>query len=225
MAKQRALSVEQHVTFSKYLQPDIVEVTHYEVEQLKLMLDAMKMRNDALPTSAAMFLAKNIKKVDRLLGQLNLKKNAIQQEYLEIDKKGFFAFWDKHEKRTNAEGEEVPDNEQAINGIKAYQVTNQQGQRTFIDYFTQKPVLEGKAEQLVLFIKGGEEGEKEFYAKSEEHEKKKHELHVMRVDHDYLENCRVAIPTKYSTAQGAQPISMVTFFENLVIGGGANSEN
>lgn len=225
MEKIRALTLEKPVSPSKYLQSDVVEVTHFEVEELKKMLDSIKMKNEALPTSAAMFIAKNLKKVDALLQKLNVQKNEIQSTYLQIDNKGFFAFWDKHEKRTNAEGVEVPDNEQAINGIKAFKVTNPQGKPVFIDYFTNQPVLSGKEEQLAIYVSGGEEKEKEFYAAMDSHEKQKHELHVTRVDHDYLENCRVAIPTKYVTQNGVQPINMVIFFENLVIGAVESIEN
>lgn len=216
-------SVEGAVTFSKYLQPDVVLVTHQEAVYLKNMLDGIRNINNALPTSMAMFVAKNLKKINSLVDKLGLKKGEIEKEFIEVDDNGRFLYWDKQTTRTNAEGNEVPENEQAINGIKAY-FNYQIGQ--LIDTFTNKPVLEGRQKELVYYITS-EEKEKAFQDKMEAHMISKHDLHVMRVDHNYMEDTRVALPTRIHLPGAKTPIetNMVAFFDNLVIGGGATSEN
>jgi hypothetical protein len=216
-------TVEGAVTFSKYLQQDIVAVTHQETVYLKNMLDGIRNINNALPTSMAMFVAKNLKKINALIDKLGIKKGEIEKEFIEVDSKGRFLYWDKQEKRTNAEGQEVPDNEQAINGIKAY-YNYQIGQ--LIDTFTGKPVLEGKQKELVYYITS-EEKENAFQDKMEAHMTSKNEIHVTRVDSNYMEDTRVALPTRIHLPGAKTPIetNMVTFFDYLVIGGGATSEN
>lgn len=190
------------------------EITLNECVNLIKMLDGITHANNALPPTMAKFVAKNSKKIKALGQKLFADESFLQSQYFEKDEKGRNVFWDKQEERTDAEGTIVPDNEQAINGIKAYQ--NQAGQ--LIDAFTSQPVLPNKIPFLVPYIKG-EEREKEYLDKIDKFYQEKREVHVVKISQSYLEENSIAIPTKiqYPNTRKVEAVNLDTFYEHLVI--------
>lgn len=195
-------------------QSSVIQVSFNEVSNLIKMLDGITHTNNALPPTMAKFVAKNSKKIKSLGEKLDKEEDELRRQYVELDSKGNLLYWDRKEKRTDAEGNEIPENEQAIHGIKCYR--NERGE--IIDCFTgQRLLIPQKIEQLVFWV-NGEEKEKEYYGKCTEFYNRKNECHVIKIEQSYLEEQGINLPTKiqYSPKMKPENIDLESFYDYLV---------
>jgi hypothetical protein len=189
-----------------------------ELLDLQTLLQGIKAVNNSFPPSMAKFHGDNMDKLNRLITKLSNEEKDLVTQYAEKDDKGRNLFWDGYDKRMDKDGNEVPDDTEALYGIKAY---FDEDTKMYFDTFTHKPARNPQnpnmAANLFPYVKD-EEKRKELSDKMLANNTKKHELHVLQIDHDYLEEYKIQIPVK---AKGRDS-NMKAFFEYLVIGASIN---
>lgn len=221
------------------LQADKVELNSGETLNLLTVITSIINANPMLPPSAAKWIAKNQKKLLSRHEKNTFAEQGLRDKYMEYimyveqDQDGHDVFWDGVEdnivykdnplKDLAVNSEKIVDEENSTFGIKAWY---DKDNNKLIDLKTQQPISDKQVlAKMKPYVKDlgqrkvYEEKLIEFDKELDGIKQTKHEVHVLKIIPDYLEQARIAIPTTTYNAiiQNKQQLDLVAFYDYLTV--------
>lgn len=239
MTKQVKLNPSKNAAPPSPLERAVIEVNPKEVVQLLSVVNAIQNVNPAVPASMAKFIGKNQEKLLAQHEKNGFAEQGIREKFdeyrqmVEKAENGCDIFWDGKEDnivmKSVTEGDEqveVIDTEKSVIGVRAFfdQTKSEKypGGR-LVDLKTNE-VLDAKQwESMKPYVKD-EEQRKVYDEKLVEFDKLMDELantkspvHVVKIDLNYMEQVRVAIPPTIFEGNTKRALSLTAFNQFLVI--------